>query len=325
VARPWVDLTLDQTERLCRTGRLLTRGPLNDTYVGRVRGREVFVRHRTVDDEQYGQTFVGERHAVPLLAGGLRVPAVLQVVADRTGRERFGVFEFIEGAEPRWSEPAVLDALADALVTIHRVPGQALGNLGGVLLREPVVDHLRRLLVEECDRLPLIPQTAYLRTARLPVLAAESCFEGEPVCLCHGDVHAGNVLQDRGGRLWVVDWEAARFRVAAADFNQLHADWLTGDQQDAVLGRYAERTGRDPERLRLQVQVLRFLWHVRTYNFQVLVRGADPRTQRDHLDTATAIMDGIERGLRGCPTAPDTALRLPAGPAPLEDALMEKS
>jgi tRNA A-37 threonylcarbamoyl transferase component Bud32 len=51
-------------------------------------------------------------------------------------------------------------------------------------------------------------QSLLSRLERLPAL-------GDGVCpihwagLCHGDLIGDNLLRDRGGRLWPVDWDAA--------------------------------------------------------------------------------------------------------------------
>lgn len=118
-------------------------------------------------------------------------------------------------------------------------------------------------------------------------------FRNEPVVLCHGDVHAGNWLPDRASRLWLVDWEAARFRVAASDFNQLHWHWLDRKSQDLLLGHYAHISGRDLRPLYAQVGVTRLLWHLRTYNFYTLVQGEAPGAHAAHLDHAAGLLSDI--------------------------------
>ncbi|MEV7013769.1 aminoglycoside phosphotransferase family protein [Streptosporangium sp. NPDC051022] len=281
--------------RLCAAGRSITKGPLNDTYAGTLGGRPVFVRHRVLDDPGYGQTFAGERYVSALLSGRVRVPEVLQVVADEQGRDRFAVFEFVDGRAPDWEAPEVLTALADRLLAIHAIPADGLGDVGGALSRTAVPRYLLDLIRRECELLP--------RHAGDPLIGAPdalagamACFEGERPCLCHGDVHRENWLVDQAGELWTLDWEAARFRVAAADFNQMRAGWLTAGQEEIVLSRYLERSGRDRAVFTRQIAILRLLWHIRTYNFQVLVRGRSPRRHRENLDAANVLLGEILRG-----------------------------
>ena len=117
-----------------------------------------------------------------------------------------------------------------------------------------------------------------------------SLFAGEPVVLCHGDIHRGNVIGDVTGQLWLVDWEAVRFRVAAADFNQLHQDWLTQAQERIVVDEYVRLTGHEPERLRRQIAFLRVLWHLRTLNFHIRVHGQTIDSQRRHVEGIRALL-----------------------------------
>lgn len=277
--------------RLCATGRPITKGPLNDTYAATLGGRAVFVRHRVLDDPCYGQTFAGERHVGPLLSGRVRVPEILQVVADERGVDRFAVFEFVDGHAPDWDDPEVLTALADRLLDVHAIPADGLGDVGGPLSRTAVPEHLLGLLRRECELLPA--HAGPLRGAADLLTGAMTCFEKEEPCLCHGDVHRGNWLVDRAGELWTLDWEAARFRVAAADFNQMRAGWLTAEQEEIVLSRYLERSGRDRTVFTRQIAILRLLWHLRTYNFQVLVRGRSPRRHLENLGAACSLLGEV--------------------------------
>lgn len=218
--------TCAEVEQACVQGRLITRGPLNDTYEAELRGRRVFVRHRTTDDPEYGQTFAAERHVAPLLDGALRIPRVIQVVPDAGGRERYAVFEFVPGTPPDWTSRPVLRELADALLRVHRIAGSGFGSVGAAPQRRPAAALLADLIRAEAHRLPDGPERD--RLGGSTVESAAHCFRGELPTLCHGDVHAGNFRTDRAGRFWVLDWEAARYRVPAADFNQLHDHWLSG-------------------------------------------------------------------------------------------------
>ncbi|MDH6139336.1 MULTISPECIES: aminoglycoside phosphotransferase family protein [Kitasatospora] len=276
--------TCAEVEQACVQGRLITRGPLNDTYEAELRGRRVFVRHRTTDDPEYGQTFAAERHVAPLLDGALRIPRVIQVVPDAGGRERYAVFEFVPGTPPDWTSRPVLRELADALLRVHRIAGSGFGSVGAAPQRRPAAALLADLIRAEAHRLPDGPERD--RLGGSTVESAAHCFRGELPTLCHGDVHAGNFRTDRAGRFWVLDWEAARYRVPAADFNQLHDHWLSGGRQRVVLERYLERSGRDPLVFTRQIRLLRLLWHLRTYNFHTLVRGEPTAAHRRHLDAA---------------------------------------
>ena len=43
-----------------------------------------------------------------------------------------------------------------------------------------------------------------------------------PVGICHGDLHAGNLLKGADGRIWLVDWELAGVRPVVVDLAQLY-------------------------------------------------------------------------------------------------------
>jgi spectinomycin phosphotransferase len=45
--------------------------------------------------------------------------------------------------------------------------------------------------------------------ARVEELGRLAAAQRLPVVLCHADIHAANLLVDRGGRLFVVDWDDA--------------------------------------------------------------------------------------------------------------------
>jgi aminoglycoside phosphotransferase (APT) family kinase protein len=281
-------------EQLCSGGLLIARGALNDAYRVSVDNRRYFVRQRKVFDSEYGQTFAGERYVPPQLAASLGVPELLDVVADKTGRETFAIFEWVPG------RPATAaidpDALARLLVEVH-VPAAAFGDILGPHARSDAPAFLAALLDAEVGRLDSTSgMQREAATAGRAVLAGLECFRYESVCLCHGDVHAGNVLVEESGRLRLVDWEAVRYRVAAADFNQLHHEWLTDSADCALIARYAELTGRDVETFSSQVRALRCLWHIRTFNFHVLVRREPVRRHQRHLEASVRFALSLVEG-----------------------------
>jgi hypothetical protein len=274
--------------RFCAGARPITKGALNDTYAGELGDRPVFVRHRILDDPEFGQTFAAERYARPLVDGRVSIPELLAVVPDARGLERYAVFEYVDGAEPDWDAAPVLRSLAEQLALVHSVPGDGFGDLGRRAERVTAPRFVETLLRREIARAP----RQFAPAAEL-VPAAAGWFAGERPCLCHGDVWQANWLSGRDGTLWALDWEAARFRVAAADFNQMQADWLTPAQRSTVLTQYLALTGRDPEVFAAQVAVLRFLWHLRTYNFHVLAARRPPAEVRAHLTCAADLLDRI--------------------------------
>ena len=284
MAEPPRELRSIDWAQACAEGELIARGSLNDTYRIELNGTAYVVRHRPKHVGAYGQTFAGERHLPDHLYRRLRVPALLMVAPDSCGREAFAIFELIE------TSPAgrVIDQseLLEVLMTIHEIHGPAMGDLGGPLQRVAAEAFLSRLIADEVRRLGTAQSAGAVRKVEQRVLRATECFKGEFPCLCHGDVHAGNFLRRRDGHISVIDWEAVRFRVAAADFNQLHDGWLSPVADLATMSAYAEREGRDFEVFARQVAILRFLWHLRTFNFHVRVRGEASAGHASHLEAA---------------------------------------
>lgn len=275
----------------CRSGSLLTRGPLNDTYAVELDGDLFFVRRRTVHDLEYGQSFAAERYVPWGLIPQIRAPKLTCVVSSESGQEEFAVFPFIHGLRPCGVGANELHEVVNALGAIHSVAASGFGPVGATLSPNSAPDFLYALVDAELERLAAVcvPPTELLGL-RSALPAAVEVFDGEAPCLTHGDVHPGNFSWDDGNTLWVVDWEAARYRVAAADFNQMTIDWLDKVTFDAVVVRYCELTDRDPVRFRCQVQLLQLLWLLRTHNFERLVL-ARPRSATDrwvHMAAALA-------------------------------------
>jgi aminoglycoside phosphotransferase (APT) family kinase protein len=288
---------LAQIRTWCREGRVITRGPLNVAYEISVDGRKAFVRQRISDDDEYGQTFAAERFLPAALTSRVRVPRLVQVLNDELDAPRFAVFEFIDGVSPDWSRTDSMDKLAEILLETHQHLGSGFGNVGEVLEATKADSFIGRLIDNELSRLP--PSILLTRTLlgyRDLISASMRLFAGEAPVLCHGDVHPANFLSDHDGQLWALDWEAARFRVAAADFNQTHLGWLTESQQTALLKIYSIRSGRVPDLFCAQVRILQLLWHIRTFNFYTLILGRQCALEKDHLHKAIEIARSLDSG-----------------------------
>lgn len=284
-------LAFAEVMRLCRSGTLITRGPLNDTYRVEVGRTPLFVRHRVLRDAAYGQTFAAEEYLPQSIFRHMRVPQLHRVLADHFGQRTYALFEFVTGRQPDWDHADALDELALNLARIHAIEGDAFGDICGPFKDGNAADYLYGLLDMEVSRL----KTSY---GKPPGFAESSMrlaqlfevFSSERPCLCHGDIHSGNFLTDTEGCIWTLDWEAARFRVAAADFNQIQTGWLSRKQQLQLVTRYCHLTGRDIETFYTQVRLLQLLWHLRTYNFEVLVRHMPPERYEHHIMQASELL-----------------------------------
>jgi aminoglycoside phosphotransferase (APT) family kinase protein len=288
---PWRGFESIDWAQVCAESELIARGPLNYTYRVELDGTPYIVRHRRKHVGAYGQTFAGERHLPDRLRRLLRVPALLKVAPDSRGRDAFAIFELIETSPIRHGvDPS---ELLEILTTIHDIQGSAMGDLGRPFQRVAAEAFLSRLIRDEVRHLEAAPPASAIRKVEQQVLRATACFKGEPPCLCHGDVHTGNFLRRRDGRISVIDWEAVRYRVAAADFNQLHDRWLSSAADLATMRAYAERQGRDFDVFARQVAILRFLWHLRTFNFYVRVQREPSAQHERHLEAALAQVEGV--------------------------------
>lgn len=278
------DRAVEQVAELCSSGVKLTSGPLNDTYAVVHEGTRLFVRHRVVRDPAYGQTFAAERYIGDTVrAIGIRVPALRGVVTDRNGYETYALFDYIDGTRPDYTAPSTLTEIAEILARLHQIHGTELGNIGEPLSHASVAPFLADLIVTELARQPHNDLAALAENAHAWI---RILFDSEPIRLVHGDVHGGNWLRDRDGHLWLIDWEACRWRVAASDFNQLRHHWLDADQERQLLDAYLQRTDATHDRaetLELQISAMRLLWHLRTYNFFTLVRHENPMRHESHL------------------------------------------
>ena len=271
----------------CEGAECVHRGPLNVGY--RVVTAELgaaFVRLRLVHDEQYGQTFAAERYLEPASVAGINIPSLLAF----SDEPAIAAFEWIDGSAPNWTSSA-LRQLASALARLHENTGAGFGDIAAPKIKSDAPRYLWQLFRTELHRArsaALPADLAHNRTAQLRKLF--DIFVDEVPRLVHGDIHAGNLLQDKSGLLWLLDWEAARYRVAASDFNQAHTGWLTAEQDATLLTMYCCLTDRNEAAFRRQVQLMRALWHLRTFNFTNLVlRSAAAEDDHHLLDASEAI------------------------------------
>lgn len=269
--------TVNDVRAACEAGQLVAVGVNNNAYVTTLYGQSVFIRERTVDHGPYLQTFAGERFVADLFAESLvvNIPRLHAVVVDECRLERYAVFDAIEGSPLTWGSDDIT-ALANVLATIHDVRGTGLGDVRGPFHYGEPGAFIDAVLQAEISRVEYgSPMDSVLRPLRKG-FDVSPVFSGEPTCLCHGDVHRDNFMRDTSGRLWALDWEAAKYRVAAADFNQLRNGWLDAAGQDELLRTYAEIRGRYIIDFSRQIAILTLLWHVRTYNFFTAVKGVSP-------------------------------------------------
>ena len=264
---------IENLRQAIAAGRVISVGVLNTAYEVRLAGKRAFVRHRTLlDSLDYGQTFAAERFLPDSLAETIPIPKLQAVLCDETGRDSFAVFDFIEGHHPRWNL-RVSSQLAEYLAWTHSHSRAHMGPVSGpsAFQGEPT-EFIRLLFGLELQRLPeQVPnRSALMQLTELALRRLPRYDEGS-VRLCHGDVRRENLIQDRAGSLWLVDWEAARYRVPSSDLNQLPGSWISENSFAAFVKQYARLTSSDAIQLLLEADLFRLLWHLRTFNFEATI------------------------------------------------------
>jgi thiamine kinase-like enzyme len=170
-------------------------------------------------------------------------------------------------AEQAGLGPAVIHAEPGALVLAH-VTGRTLAppDLAETPTLMAAIDLLRRVgdamprfyTGPARDRRPVCVLAAYRRAlaaapapwrqaaaAHEPAIARLAALPAPPPVFVHGDIHAGNLIDD-GTRLWLVDWEYAGMGVAGHDLASLVANGPEGDSPDFAEAALAAWLRRSP-------------------------------------------------------------------------------
>lgn len=277
----WKPIEASRLEKILNDARLIISGPLNDAYELRYEGRRYFLRLRTIVDPDYGQQFAAERIVYPLIPKSINVPALLQIGSILQPPKPFAIFDFVEDKGTEWHTGGSLDDLCEILLGLHSIAGGRFGDVGGDVAW-PASDakgFFTAIFASELERLTEHSDVEPF----VDLLTMAELFSSETPVLCHGDIHRGNFLTgDRG--LVVIDWEASRWRVPSADFNQMHIGWLSLQEQQHVAKKYVAATSRDYSEFVRQIACLRAFWHIRTWNFTAKsgrrVFGLDGETHR---------------------------------------------
>ncbi|MFN8993742.1 MAG: phosphotransferase, partial [Pseudomonadota bacterium] len=173
---------------------------------------------------------------------------------------------------------AVLHAEPGALVLAH-IPGRTLtpADLAAPATLRAVIDLLRRVadsmpslyVGAARDRRPTSVLAAYQtvieaqasdpwrrRAARFaPAVEQLAALPEPPPAFVHGDIHAGNILDD-GERFWLVDWEYAGLGVVGQDLASLVANGPATEPDRFAEAALVAWLGRPPG-----VEDRRALWH----------------------------------------------------------------
>ena len=229
---------------------------------------------------------MGREHKVVSALAGTEVP-VAPIAGysedDSVNGAPFYVMEFVEGpilrnqaeAEQHFDDAeraAIGERVADTLVDIHAVDVDSVG-LGDLGKKEDYVARQlhrwqKQWVGSKTRELPVVDEVHDRLAARIP--------EQGPATIVHGDYRLDNmILTDSGEVAAVVDWELCTLGDPLADVGLLFVYWAQpGDQmtalmqpptladgfpeREALMARYAERSGRDLGELDFYVALARW-------------------------------------------------------------------
>jgi Ser/Thr protein kinase RdoA (MazF antagonist) len=183
---------------------------------------------------------------------GLPVPRPLPTLTGALGcwldGLQMAVFDFVDGAsltDEDLRSPRVMRQAAGLVATLHQSASAVSQPIPFAETLEVCSDGLRRCLtqldtgaagrlVREARDLVWPRRAALLgRLERLQTLGDGIRSRPWSRVLCHGDLIGDNLLHDRGGRLWLVDWDAA-----ALAPRELDVSLFTGDEFELFLDGY---------------------------------------------------------------------------------------
>jgi aminoglycoside phosphotransferase (APT) family kinase protein len=256
------------------TAEVIAGGQSNITALVRdATGRELVVRRPPLHGVLPTAHDMGREHRIIAALGPTRVPVPEAIAycddADVIGAP-FYVMSYVEGivlnddatALAQLDEPARQhsgESLVDALVELHAVDIDAVG-LGDLARRDELVARqLKRwhaqVTASKTRELPTVDRVHELLASRIPAQREST--------VVHGDFRLGNCIVDHAGDIRaVLDWEICTLGDPRADVGYVLATWaepgdpLRADDhnptlapgfttRDALLSRYAERSGRD--------------------------------------------------------------------------------
>ncbi|NBU94445.1 MAG: phosphotransferase family protein [Actinobacteria bacterium] len=204
---------------------------------------------------------------------GVPVPTTLGLCTDDdVNGAPFYVMSFVDGVVldspdlgatvPAATRVALSHHLIDVLADLHAVDVDAVG-LGDLARRDGYVERQLRRWTTQWEKsktreLPVVDEVARTLAADIPTQ--------QGACIAHGDFRFGNCLVDVAGErvAAVLDWELCTLGDPLADLGYLGVYWAGPDgvsrpndptgaggypSHDALVERYAARTGRDVSRI----------------------------------------------------------------------------
>lgn len=236
--------------------RRISAGRTNENFVVESGGRTFFARIGT-DRPEHG---ISREQEASLASSAAELGIAPEVHFAERG---ILVTDFIDG-EPLTPEiivaPERLNAVAGLLRTLHRAaPGPDLASFDPIAVCRRYLEILAPSSLDESGR-KLIKSLVDVA----PPLA--------PVALIHADPVPENFIEDRSGRIWLVDWEYAGIGAPATDLAMLAMNCDLSNPDVAALVEAHELCSYDTVlKVRPVVAVREALWCL----VQLQVRGAE--------------------------------------------------
>jgi Ser/Thr protein kinase RdoA (MazF antagonist) len=225
------------------------------------------------------------RFTLELKEAEIQVGAPIALVGDETIFEVDGIFctafEKVRGRSPEDIKPEDFERMGQLVARVH--------NVGD---RMPA-KHRRRLTVAEYGDqsldfllggfIPKHVEEAYVATAEIIFDWLEPRLDALPILRLHGDVHRGNVLENRDG-YWLVDFDDMCMGPAVQDL------WLLSPGRDDYAVEDRERLIKGYEKMRafdrVELQIVEGLRALRVIHYSAWIarRFTDPAFLRvfDH-------------------------------------------
>jgi Ser/Thr protein kinase RdoA (MazF antagonist) len=171
-------------------------------------GRRVFVKAASVaDDARYGwrlsEAYREEIRKLRALPSDLPAPALLWTVDDDIAGVRWVIlcFKYVDGAPPcRPWQPDELRLVIDALAQLAPLLAEAPDGLELPLFADEFRD-VEAWVAQVIER-----DGFSLWLEEIAVLARESLARCAGTAVVHLDLRDDNILIDRGGQVWICDW-----------------------------------------------------------------------------------------------------------------------
>lgn len=247
-----------------------------------VGGTSHFVRLARAATAGLGADHRNERRVLEIAGAVGLAPKIVHRDADA----RVLVTEWVEAVDPPRPRGRAIDTVAQALARLHglRAPDD---------LR--VVDFPRQA-VELQATLAGTDRSRGLHARAAGVFDSLRQYGPVQLALCHHDLNPLNLLFDRGGRLWLVDWEYAGLGdplFDLASYSSQHR--LTAAGQARLAAAYAAAGGRAFDVARLEraawaFDYVQWLW------YRAALRAADTAADRDFAAARTVRLAASLRG-----------------------------